>query len=318
MERSGFDRLLQRYLAGEVTVRETIKIESWLDKIKTGQPHEIPLTAEDEGRIFHAITNGSTNVIITYPKNEKRHTYWLLGIAASFLVIALISVSSWYILRTSDESKLPGSHIEKLILNDGSLVWLHGNAKLVYYHKQEGAADYRYSELTGEALFEVAKDANRPFIIRCGDVNVRVVGTSFNLKAIHDTLELWVLTGKVQLSTSGNPNRIDAGPNEKVVYKGNGRFEKISFAPTEEITITKGTEYRMTFTNATLATVIESLEKKFDVHVKIDNERVNACRITIDLTDRSLERSLQIITDVLDVSYTIEGSEVTLTGSGCD
>jgi ferric-dicitrate binding protein FerR (iron transport regulator) len=297
-------------------VQEEIKIESWLDKIKTGQPHEILLTAEDEKRIFQAIENGSTNTTIIYSENEKGRTHRMFRIAATFLILALASVFSWYMLHAPGESKTSG--IEKLILNDGSLVWLHENAKLIYYHRQEGATDYRYSELTGEALFEVAKDASRPFIIRCGDVTVRVVGTSFNLKATRDTIELCVLTGNVQLSTSENPTGIEAGPNEKVIYKGNGRFEKISIARREEIILTKGTEYRMAFTNVPMATVIESLEKKFDVRVKIDNERVNACRITVDLTDRSLERSLQIVTDVLDVSYTIDGNAVTLTGSGCD
>lgn len=320
MEKSNFDQLLQRYLTGQVTEQERIKIEAWLDVMKTEDNSDLELSKEEEDKLFQKITSKSSNVDEVISLVSPRRTNWnkWLKMAAAILLLA---VASFAITRLANNEGMPlfakDTNVEKLILNDGSLVWLRGKSNLQYYHKNENSTTVRFAELQGEGLFEVAKDPERPFIIQCGDVNVKVVGTSFNLRSSGDTVEVTVLTGKVNLTTV-NGKSIDVLPNEKAIYRGNGEFEKTALGEKEQTEITSNTEYNMAFDNDTMKGLIRKLENKFNVDVQLENDRINSCRITMDLTDHSLEQSLQMITDVLHVQYTINGKTVTLAGSGCD
>ncbi len=320
MQKSDFDQLMERYVTGKVSEQERKKIEAWLDVMKTEDNTDLELSDEDEARIFQKLTSSQTtvdDVVALRPKRKARLDQWMLRIAASLVIVSLLSYTVWY-FTASHENQLEvisKDGIEKIILNDGSLVWMRGESKVMYYEKKDEGA--RYTTFEGEALFEVVKDVNHPFIVQCGDVKVKVLGTSFSIKTNPDHVELTVLTGKVNLSSSANTEGIDVLPQEKVIYKSNGEFEKLSTNQQEIASITKNTDYNMQFTNNKMDDVIERIESKFNVSVKLSDKNIRNCRITVDFTDQSLEKSLQLITEVLEVTYSIKDNTVTITGTGC-
>lgn len=320
MQKSDFDQLMERYVTGKVSEQERKKIEAWLEVMKTEDNTDLELSDEDEARIFQKLTSNQTtvdDVVALRPKRKARLDRWMLRIAASLVIVSLVSYTAWY-FTASPENQLEvvsKNGIEKIILNDGSLVWMHGESKVMYYEKQNDGA--RYTTFEGEALFEVVKDANHPFIVQCGDVKVKVLGTSFSIKTNPEHVELTVLTGKVNLSSSANTEGIDVLPQEKVIYKSNGEFEKLSTNQQEIASITKNTDYNMQFTNNRMDDVITRIESKFNVSVKLSDKNIRDCQITADFTDQSLEKSLQLITEVLDVTYSIKDNTVTITGTGC-
>lgn len=320
MQKSDFDQLMERYVTGQVSEQERKKIEAWLDVMKTEDNTDLELSDEDEARIFQKLTSNQTtvdDVVAMRPKRKARLDRWMLRIAASLVIISLVSYTVWY-FTASPEYQLEvvsKNGIEKIILNDGSLVWMHGESKVMYYEKQSDGA--RYTTFEGEALFEVVKDEHHPFIVQCGDVKVKVLGTSFSLKTNPEHVELTVLTGKVNLSSSANTEGIDVLPQEKVIYKSNGEFEKLSTNQQEVASITENTDYNMQFTNNGMDDVIKRIESKFNVSVKLSDKNIRNCQITADFTDQSLEKSLQLITEVLDVTYSIKDNTVTITGTGC-
>src|SRR5690606_21661892 len=114
---------------------------------------------------------------------------WSLGIAAGLLLATVVTYFLWHTasVQPGRLKVVAENGMEKIMLNDGSLVWLRGESTLVYYQKTDGT---RYGELAGEALFEVAKDSLHPFMLNCGDVTVKVLGTSFTLKEGSDHIEL--------------------------------------------------------------------------------------------------------------------------------
>lgn len=320
MQKSDFDQLMERYVTGKVSEQERKKIEAWLDVMKTEDNTDLELSDEDEARIFQKLTSSQTtvdDVVALRPKRKARLDRWMLRIAASLVIVSIVSYTVWY-FTASPENQLEvvsKNGIEKIILNDGSLVWMRGESKVMYYEKQNDGA--RYTTFEGEALFEVVKDASHPFIVQCGDVKVKVLGTSFSIKTNPEHVELTVLTGKVNLSSSANTEGIDVLPQEKVIYKSNGEFEKLSTNQQEIASITKNTDYNMQFTNNRMNDVIERMESKFNVSVKLSDKNIRDCQITADFTDQSLEKSLQLITEVLDVTYSIKDNTVTITGTGC-
>lgn len=320
MEKSDFDRLLERYLKGEVTEDERIKLEAWLDTVKTNVPGGLDLDRETEDKLFQKITSGLDNtdeIIALVPTRKLGVGQWILRIAATVLVIALATYSILQ-LREADgdvAQVVAANKVEKRILSDGSLVWVRGDSKLVFYEKPtEGI---RYSELDGQALFEVAKDPTRPFIVQCGDARLKVLGTSFSVKARAGELELKVLTGKVNLSSQRENLTIDVEPNEQVIYR-NGTIEKSTLSSEAIDALVAQTEYNMEFSNVPMSQVFRKIEDKFDVRIRLDNASIGRCRINADLTDHSLESTLQMITEVLAVTYSRHGNTITVRGKGCE
>lgn len=320
MEKSDFDLLMERYVTGKVSEQERVKIEAWLDAMGAEDNTDLELSKEEEDRIFQKLTSSITtveDVVVLKPKRKTRPDQWMIRIAASLVIVSLVSYAVWY-FTTSGKYQLEvvaKNGVEKIILNDGSLVWLRGESKVLYYEKPDEGA--RYTTFQGEALFEVAKDASHPFIVQCGEVKVSVLGTSFNIKTGVNQVELTVLTGKVNLSSAANTAGVDVLPQEKIIYKSNGEFEKLSTSPQEITSLTVNTDYNMQFTNTGMDEVVNRLESKFNVSVKLSDKRIRNCKITMDFTDQSLEKSLQLISEVLDVTYSIQDKTVTLTGKGC-
>lgn len=307
MEKSNFDRLLQRYLSDQVSEKERIKIEAWLEEVKTDDPTSLELTKEDEEKVFQKITNSIENSSDPFT-HTKQTTFrpWLIGIAATVVLLS-IGFVLWYNGRPS---------VDKMILTDGTLVWLKGESKLIYYEKaSEGT---RNAELTGAALFEVTKDASRPFVLTCGDFKIKVLGTSFSVKTVPSGLEIEVLTGKVNLSSAKDSVGIEVESNQRVIYSGQGSPNKEQLDPADVSTIIDHTEYDMHFEGAPLKNVFERIEKKFGVTVKTANTQIESCKITADFTDHSLESTLTMIAEVLAIEYEVVGKKVTVSGSGCN
>jgi transmembrane sensor len=317
MGKTKYDELMKRWLTNQVTEAERIKIESWLDSIKEDDAKDLEMSDAEAEELFNKITSDKDNIgeIQSFkPKSirKKSITRWTMRVAAGLFLAAVAGFAIWELTNRERIDFVSETGIKKVILNDGTLVWVHGDSKLSYYEKPDG----RFAELDGEALFEVTKDASRPFTIHYKDVNVRVLGTSFSLKT-GDSIQLVVLTGKVNLSSTSNKEGMNAEPNEKVIYTAGTGARKFSLKNDEVKAAIANTEYEMYFSNATFSQIIEKLEKKFDVQIKLSDDTIAQCHINLDITDHSLESSLQMITSVLNVEYQVAGNKIKISGTGC-
>lgn len=308
---------MRRYVAGKISRWEKIKTETWLGmtKVESGDDHE--LGSETEERILRKIIpNPTDDVIVMRPDRRGLKglvTRRWIGIAAS--VVLCISIVLWNSLNNSSALQVMASvDKEKHILGDGTIVWLQRGSKLIY----DQADGERRAALVGEAFFEVAKMPNSPFTIACGGINVKVLGTSFRLKTRQEGIELNVLTGKVNLSTHSDTTGIDVAPNEKVTYTIRGAVARQALGNEEVSEIIAGTEYSMLFENTTMDSVVEQISRKFDVSIQVVDKHLLRCRVTVDLTDNSLDNTLAMLTHLLNVSYQIEDKEVVLSGMGCE
>ena len=143
-----------------------------------------------------------------------------------------------------------------------------------------------------------------------------MVGTSFSVKT-GDSVEVKVLSGRVHISSATDQAGVEVDPNEEVVYTSHGVVKTRKLQQADVAALTANTTYNMKFGSATLAQVTESIAKKFDVSIKLEEEDAGACHITINLTGRSLEESLQMLTEVLNIRYKKHGEEITVSGKGC-
>ncbi|MEO5685555.1 MAG: FecR family protein [Chitinophagaceae bacterium] len=165
-----------------------------------------------------------------YPPAEKQtgrtHFRWLIPLSG---VAACITIVYFLLLTTSGEkanahhaaqntvSTRKGSKTN-IQLPDGTMAWLNADSKLVYDENFRG--DQREVYLEGEAFFDVVKDKSRPFIIHTKTIDIRVLGTAFNVRAYttEKTTETALFRGSVEVTLHNNPEKkIVLKPNEKLM-----------------------------------------------------------------------------------------------------
>ena len=318
MKKTDFDALLERYLNGTASHAEKVKIEAWLDSRKTIEERNSIWTPDEEDRLFKKISDS-----ILHPATEseipgRRIPAGLIWKIAA--VVALVAGVTWattgiFFKSSSAAEFTAAEQPRKVFLADGTIIWLSPQSVLRYNgFNEKGERD---ATLTGEGIFEVAKDAAHPFVIRCGKANVKVLGTSFHLKAAADQLMLEVFTGRVTVLTTHNAREVSAMPQERVILNQQNEIFKEAFSRASVVHLAANTEYNMGFENVPMEQVIARMEKKFNVRFSVQNAAMRHCRITADLTDRSLVRSLEMLSELINVDYKIEGSSVALTGAGC-
>lgn len=152
--------------------------------------------------------------------------------AACIAAMATVSVVLWRMYCPPETPKqniisTKNGSRSKIQLPDGTHVWLNAGSQLTY--NDSFGKDLREITLMGEAFFDVAKDAEHPFVIHANDINIKVLGTSFNVRAYPDDkrTEAALIQGLIEVSFNGRPSdRMYLKPNEKISVM-NGEIQRM-------------------------------------------------------------------------------------------
>lgn len=294
-----FKKQLDLYLKGRLSASEKAQFEKQLDEFTKADPTPYEFNQQHSDDLWKKISSE------TIDKKSNRGRTWI-SVAASiiFTSVAVLLILSW----NRGESTLAN----KVILKDGSIVWLKNGATLDY---SKLTVDDRQVTLTGEALFEVARMREHPFVIHCGNYEARVLGTSFNIKSDNNSVELTVLTGTVELSSLKDDKSVKVNANEHVVFTET--IIKSEPDAAELRSVIENTQYNMLFEDTRMIDVMKRVEDKFNVKVKLENAGIGNCMISADFTDQSLPVTLEMISEALGFHYEIDDDKVIITGSGC-
>lgn len=300
MNSKEFKHILDQYTEG----RQNPQLEAWLDSLEDTTAFDslspLELQASKEATLRQ----------LRYRIGNRRPVFRLMKVAASVAVL----VAAGFIYRTTllnlvaphraTYATSVKGNITKQILSDGTIVWLKGESKLVFPVKFGGKE--RAVTLDGEALFEVAKDVQHPFMIYCGSLTTKVLGTSFNIKKTGNEVAISVLTGAVSL----NGNSI-LREHENAVYSAAQATVTKGHATSEAVhEFTKGTEYDMAFNDARMEQVIQRIEKKFEIDIQTGDTTIANSLFTADLTDQSLHTTMEMISQALNLEVAIKGKTV--------
>ena len=220
------------------------------------------------------------------PKRKLRH---LKQISAAASVLLLIALSFYFINSNSlITHKTSYGEILNIKLQDGSDVTLNSNSS-VSYSKNES----RKIWLTGEAFFDVAKDLDKPFIIKSGEVATTVLGTSFNVNTYPENQQvaITVATGKVKVASQ--ESELLLLPNEQGVFDRNSKAiskEKIDIA-----SFLHWKDGIIHFDDAELSKVLQTLERWYGVTFVVDNNTIGNCHITATYDNERLDAILESI-----------------------
>ncbi len=185
-----------------------------------------------------------------------------------------------------------------LTLADGTKVWLNSETTLEY--PTHFSQNRREVTLVGEAFFEVHKDASRPFIVNVKGAAVKVLGTSFNVKAYNEeeAVTTTLVTGRVLLESQHNSAR-----NEMILKPGMqgviSAHEDIIVNEVDPLIYSAWKDGEFRFENKPLEEILLSLQRWYDVEVVYENQAMKKKRFTGDL-----ERYAEINTHLEMISLT--------------
>jgi len=157
----------------------------------------------------------------------------------------------------------PRSGQYRLILPDGSRVWLNNVSSLRYPTSFDGKE--RVVELAGEAYFEVAKDVSKPFIVRSKDVAVQVLGTKFNIMAYPEEggTQTTLLDGEVRVNTG--VTTVELKPDEQAQVIANSGLRILRGVPSEDIASWKDGFFY--FNRASFSNMMRQVARWYDVDI---------------------------------------------------
>ncbi|HTN05904.1 FecR family protein [Agriterribacter sp.] len=156
----------------------------------------------------------------------------------------------------------------QVVLADGSVVWLNASSSLKF--PAEFSDSLREVEITGEAYFEIARNASKPFRVKVKDMYVNVLGTSFNIMAYDDeaTVNTTLLKGSLKISNAGNSKLIH--PGQQVLLNNKGSFQLVPDADVEGAVAWKNGKF--SFSSADIKTIMRQIERWYNVDVVFERK----------------------------------------------
>ena len=157
----------------------------------------------------------------------------------------------------------------ELVLEDGTRVFLNSESSLTFAQSFTGLAT-RDVFLSGEAFFEVAKDAEHPFIVHAAGKAVKVTGTKFNVRAYlgEDSSTTTLLEGGVEVTVPGQQNTITLVPGQSLSVSEDN--SEVSLYETSNSVGWYNGEFNAY--HLTLSQICRNLERKFNVKILVSNE----------------------------------------------
>lgn len=269
--------------------------------------------------------------------------------AAAATVLLLLG-AGWVFQLTNKETKLGGIYSEQtaqagvtnqlvevvneqsqprvVTLPDGSSIVLQQHSRISYPSAFDGPKREVY--LAGEAFFEVAKNAEKPFFVYANELVTKVLGTSFSVRAYADsaTVDVAVKSGKVSvfaqtdkdvsmLKDSRELTGMVLLPNQQAVFQRSEVRLVRNLVHTPTLLALPIENQNFEFTETPLFQVFATFEKAYGVEIVYDEELMAHCSITAKLGDEPLFTKLKWICAITEATYEVTDGQILFTGKAC-
>jgi transmembrane sensor len=364
--------LIAKKLSGEATLEEMTELETLLrDNPDMHYPmqtvadiwHHTTPDTEDVHLAFskHADRMRAMGIDIEFAKEQPfenlihsgRKKYLLFSLALGALIVfiyytfSLFSPASKTISKVSaDKSEIStkyGSRT-KLLLPDGSQVWLNSGSKLSY-DKTYGTG-IREVILSGEAYFDVVKNPAHPFIIHTSGINIKVLGTAFNVKSFpgEKNTETSLIRGSIEVTFKNRPSeKIILKPNEKlitaneetaremtVINPGTNKIKPVlvkniakqdpivtvshlTYEPHDGTVIeTSWMENKLIFRSETFEELAVKMERWYGITIRFSDENIKPKRLNGVFENETIQQALQALQLITPFIYKMNKNEIVI------
>ncbi len=310
--------LIIKKLSGEASGSELKE----LDQLVSGNSEHQKLVTElssiwEKSHVAEGITktdverewNRLRNAIQEDERSQLGRRSWM-RVAAVIVVLLSATIA---VLTTSQNPTTEIIANELLVENmsDGSLITLKNTAKLTYSENYN--ENQRKVKLLGEAFFEVEKDPEKPFIVETENIQIEVLGTSFNVKTSTKSSEVVVTTGQVRISYSDSFVELERG--EKGVFTSTGN--KLFKLPNTDPNVDSWRTNKFIFDDRPLKEVIITLNNAFLSTLYVQDPLLEECPITASFENQSLDSILEILKATLSLEISETQNGLLISGEGC-
>jgi transmembrane sensor len=222
-----------------------------------------------------------------------------------------------------------------LLLPDGSSVWLNAGSRLTYDSLY--GTNLREVTLSGEAYFDVVRNPNKPFIIHTGKINIRVLGTVFNVKSYpgERTIETSLIKGSIEVSFPSQPTKkIILKANQKLVIDktetiSNNNTNQATDASISPVRIqhlnrigadsviaeTGWMQNRLYFNDMSFHELLKSMERKYGVSFQVADAALDTIHFTGSFQNETVTQALDALRltaekSTTDFTYELQGNQV--------
>lgn len=229
-----------------------------------------------------------------------------IQIAASF-ILPVCLIAMFFMYRENQQlASIPMTKITthedeqvNITLPDGTVVGMNSHSELKYA-AQDFGKQIREVDFQGEAHYKVAKDPEHPFIIHALEMEVKVLGTEFNLinRKEEQTAEIALLNGSVKLTALNSGKTYTMSPNEVVVL--NKKTGSMDIHHSDNVSdATAWQQKQMVFHDTALSEVVASLNKTYKANILLKSKQRE--RFTGTLPTNNLDEAMKIIKLSYDV-----------------
>jgi hypothetical protein len=212
-----------------------------------------------------------------------------------------------------NELTIPYGKTFKIVLSDGTSVHLNAGSTLKYPVKFIKGEE-RKVFLTGEAYFDVAKDKAHPFIVNANDLNVRVLGTEFNMSSYPEDnrISTVLVEGSVSLYTIHETYNKDMSAVLKPGYKAtwNQKKKNIHFNKVNTDLYTSWKDGRIIFEHVKFKNIIRKLERRYDVSIENTNLKLAHQVFTASFDIETIDQVLKTFSKNFPISYEIRNRNI--------
>ncbi|MBN2611416.1 MAG: DUF4974 domain-containing protein [Bacteroidales bacterium] len=216
-------------------------------------------------------------------------------------------------------------------LPDGSKGWLNSGSTLRY---PMNFKEDRKVELTGEAYFDVVKSKSQPFYVKTSDIQIKVLGTQFNVKSYPDdkTIETTLVSGMIEIETLSDDakerRKLILNPNQKATFRKGAEKLTVQNNSEEPLTpqgikeigiyddidpvpITSWKDSKLIFINEPFESLLKKMERWYDVEIKFKDSAIDGLSYTGIFQDETVEQALKALKLATpDLGFTLDKNKI--------
>ena len=282
----------------------------------------VPLFASDMKADFQKYFGALIDPAIPSEKNHWLNFRFLGKVAASVLIVVSVGTASYYIGTRHNQPKsaalayfettTPMGAQTKVVLPDQSVVWVNAGSTLRY------GSDFNTSgrsvQLDGEAYFEITRDSLKPFIVKSKKLDIKVLGTSFNVKAygMDEMTDVTLVSGKVNVSLRdevAHAGDVTLTPNRKLSF--NKQTNKVRVSEVDAKDALSWMDGSLKFSEQPFMSIAKDLERKFNVRIRVESDLLRKEIFSGSFTkDYSLDKILREVDVDHKYVWTRSGDEI--------
>jgi len=211
---------------------------------------------------------------------------------------------------TIQEIAVPKGQVNQVFLADGTRIWINSQSKVII--PSIFASNERVIQLTGEAYFEVARDATRPFKVEVKGQRLEVLGTTFNIRAYpnHKEIQTTLSEGKVKLFTQTQQAILN--PGEQSSYDQETR--KLTITLVNPSNFNSWKDGRFEFQNEDLVEVFKVVERWYDVEIKYNEKDFKGMHFSgVIKRNKDVNHFLNLLNHTIPIRYQNNFDKITIT-----